>query len=77
MDRKPVWINDRQVFVLPWARVWDVLMAAPPTDFQNVWNGMAAVVDEAGSLVDPDAHPSSGQRLFVRKKERSKVRKAS
>jgi hypothetical protein len=69
MNRKPIWINDRQVFVLPWARVWDILMAAPSSDIQNVWNGNAAVTDETGSVIDPDAYPSSGQKLFVRKRE--------
>lgn len=39
MDRKPVWIDGRQVFVQPWASVWDVLMAVPPADLRAVWTG--------------------------------------
>lgn len=37
MDSKPVWIDGREIFVLPWASVWDVLMAFPPADFRAVW----------------------------------------
>ncbi len=77
MDRKSVWINDREVFVLPWARVWDVLMAAPPSVFQDIWNGRSEVTDENGCVVDPDVELSAGQKLFVRKKEQRKVRAAS
>jgi hypothetical protein len=70
LDRKPVWINGRQIFVLPWARVWDTLLAAPPADFQEVWNGRALVTDESGRTLSPDDGLSSGQKLFIRKKER-------
>lgn len=68
MDRKPVWINGRKVFVLPWARVWDALMAAPSSDFLDVWSGRAIVVNETGGTVCPDDSVRSGQKLFVRGK---------
>lgn len=77
MDRKPVFINDRKVFVLPWARVWDVLIAVPHSDFQDIWQGRAIVTDERGNTVDPDSDLFSGQKLFVRKKDQGKVRAAS
>jgi hypothetical protein len=68
VDRKPVWINGRQIFVFPWAKVWDVLMAAPPSDFLDVWTGRAFVVNDAGSPVCPDDTVLSGQKLFIREK---------
>ncbi len=77
MDRKSVWIDGREVFVLPWARVWDVLMAAPSSVFQDIWNGRSEVIDENGCAVDPDGELSAGQRLFVRKRDQRKVRAAS
>jgi hypothetical protein len=70
MDRKPVWINGRKVFVLPWARVWDVLMALPADDFHAVWHCRALLVDERGSRVSPDDNVSSGQKITVRRIDR-------
>ncbi len=65
MDRKPVWINGRQVFVLPWARVWDVLMALPADDFRAVWTGRAHLVDGDGGRISPDDIVCSGQKISV------------
>jgi hypothetical protein len=65
MDRKPVWINGRKVFVLPWARVWDVLMALPPDDFRAVWTARAYLVDVDGTRVSPNDIVYSGQKLSV------------
>ncbi len=70
MDRKPVWINERQIFVLPWARGWDALLAAPPNDFLEVWNGRAGLADEDGRPLSPDDELVAGQRMFVRRKQR-------
>jgi hypothetical protein len=70
LDRKPVWINGRQIFVLPWARVWDTLLAAPAADFQEVWNGRALITDESGRTLSPNDGLASGQKLFIRKKDR-------
>jgi hypothetical protein len=66
MDRKPVWINGRQVFVLPWARVWDVLMALPADDFRAVWTARAYLVDADGTRISPNDIVSSGQKISVR-----------
>jgi len=65
MDRKPVWINGRQVFVLPWARVWDVLMALPADDFRAVWTARAYLVDADGTRISPNEIVSSGQKISV------------
>jgi hypothetical protein len=70
MDRKPVWINGRKIFVLPWARVWDVLMALPADDFHAVWRCRAHIVDERGRRVSPDDCVSSGQKITVRRIDR-------
>jgi hypothetical protein len=67
MDRKAVWINGRQVFVLPWARVWDVLMALPADDFRAVWTARAHLVDGDGGRISPDDVVSSGQKISVRR----------
>jgi hypothetical protein len=67
MDRKPVWINGRQIFVLPWARVWDVLMALPADDFRAVWTARAHLVDGDGGRVSPDDIVYSGQKISVRR----------
>lgn len=67
MDRKPVWIDGRQIFVLPWASVWDVLMALPPADFRAVWTGRAEVSDGRGRTVFPHEGVLSGQKLFIRR----------
>lgn len=67
MDRKPVWINGRQVFVLPWARVWDVLMALPAEDFRAVWTARAHLVDADGTRISPNDIVHSGQKILVRK----------
>ena len=65
MDRKPVWINGRQVFVLPWARVWDVLMALPADDFRAVWTARAHLVDVDGGRISPDDIVYSGQKISI------------
>jgi hypothetical protein len=65
MDRKPVWINGRQVFVLPWARVWDVLMALPADDFRAVWTARAHLVDVDGTRISPNEVVHSGQKISV------------
>jgi len=65
MDRKPVWINGRQVFVLPWARVWDVLMSLPPDDFRAVWTARAFLVDADGTRISPNDIVYSGQKISV------------
>lgn len=70
MDRKTVWINDRRIFVLPRARVWNALLAAPAADFQDVWNGRSLVTDESGRTLSPNDDLDSGQKLFIRKRER-------
>ncbi|MGZ8428793.1 MAG: hypothetical protein ACXWWV_05280 [Candidatus Deferrimicrobiaceae bacterium] len=69
MDRKPVWINGRQVYVLPWAKVWDALLAAPAADFLDVWNGRAELTDEYGCPVSPDDGVRSGQKIVIRRRE--------
>lgn len=65
MDRKPVWVNGRKVYVLPWARVWDVLMALPADDFRAVWTARAYLVDADGTRVSPNDIVYSGQKLSV------------
>ncbi|MGZ9265407.1 MAG: hypothetical protein ACXW4S_11735 [Candidatus Deferrimicrobiaceae bacterium] len=65
MDRKPVWINGRKVYVLPWARVWDVLMALPADDFRAVWTARAYLVDADGTRVSPNEIVYSGQKISV------------
>lgn len=65
MDRKPVWINGRKVFVLPWARVWDVLMALPADDFRAVWTARAYLVDVDGTRISPNDVVYSGQKISV------------
>jgi hypothetical protein len=70
MDRKPVWINGRQVYVLPRAKVWDALLAAPAVDFLAVWNGRAELTDEYGQRVSPDDGVRSGQKIVVHHKVR-------
>jgi hypothetical protein len=65
MDRKPVWINGRKVFVLPWARVWDVLMALPADDFRAVWTARAYLVDVDGTRISPNDIVYSGQKISV------------
>ena len=32
MDRKSVWIDGRQIYILPWAKVWDALLSAPESE---------------------------------------------
>ncbi len=71
MDRKPVWINGRQIYVLPWARGWDVLMAAPADDFMEVWNGRAVLSDELGHPLSPGDELAAGQKIFVRRTEKN------
>lgn len=73
MDRKPVWINGRQIYVLPWARVWDALLAAPAAVFLDVWNGRAELTDEYGTAVSPEDDVRSGQKILVRRRERRSV----
>lgn len=70
MDRKPVWINGRQVFVLPWARVWDVLMALPADDFRAVWTARAYLVDADGTRISPNDIVYSGQKISVCRNDR-------
>lgn len=65
MDRKPVWINGRKVYVLPWARVWDVLMALPADDFRAVWTARAYLVDADGTRISPNEIVYSGQKISV------------
>jgi hypothetical protein len=65
MDRKPVWINGRKVFVLPWARVWDVLMALSADDFRAVWTARAYLVDGDGTRISPNEIVYSGQKISV------------
>jgi len=65
MDRKPVWINGRKVYVLPWARAWDVLMALPADDFRAVWTARAYLVDVDGTRISPNEIVYSGQKLTV------------
>ncbi|MEW6720243.1 MAG: hypothetical protein AB1346_07325 [Thermodesulfobacteriota bacterium] len=71
MDRKPVWINGRKIFVLPWAKVWDVLMALPADEFHAVWHSRAHLVDERGGRISPDDSVTSGQKITVRRIDRS------
>lgn len=68
MERKPVSINGRQVFVFPWATAWDVLLAAPGNDFQDVWTGKAILEDEASNRVFPEDVPRAGQQIYVIRK---------
>lgn len=65
MDRKPVWINGSLVHVLPWAKWWDALLAAPEEDFRDVWTGRARLVDQYGRIVPPDVEVRSGQKITV------------
>lgn len=65
MDRKPVWINGRKVYVLPWARVWDVLMALPADDFRAVWTARAYLIDVDGTRISPNELVYSGQKISV------------
>ncbi|MBI5420005.1 MAG: hypothetical protein HZA60_07945 [Deltaproteobacteria bacterium] len=74
MDRKSVWIEGRQIFILPWAKVWDALLAAPEDDFLDVWNGRAFLMDEYGRRVSPDGEPYSGQKIFIRRQEHFETR---
>jgi hypothetical protein len=67
MDRKPVWINGRQVFVLPWARVWDVVMALPAEEFRAVWTARAHLVGADGARISPNDIVHSGQKILVRR----------
>jgi hypothetical protein len=60
MNRKSVWINGKQVFVLPWALAWDALLAAPGNDFRDVWTGKASLVDERGNEVSPETRLRAG-----------------
>jgi hypothetical protein len=76
MDRKSVWINGKQVFVLPWALAWDALMAAPGRDFMDVWTGKASLADERGKEVSPDTSLRAGQRLYVVRNARRESRRA-
>ena len=69
MDRKSVWVNGQEVFLLPWAKVWDALLAAPESDFWDVWNGRALLMDERGRLVSPDEGAASGQKITVWRQE--------
>jgi hypothetical protein len=69
MDRKSVWIDGRQVYILPWAKVWDALLSAPESDFRDVWSGRAFLVDEHGRLVSPDEGVYSGQKITIRRHE--------
>ena len=62
-----MWINGRQIFVLPWVRVWDVLMALPADDFRAVWTARAHLVDGDGGRVSPDDIVYSGQKISVRR----------
>ena len=71
MDRKPVWINGRQIFVLPWARVWDVLLVLPADDFQAVWSARAHLVNGDGSRISLDEVVFSGQKITVRRIDRN------
>ncbi len=70
MDRKPVWINGQKVYVLPWARIWDVLMALPANDFHAVWHSRAILVDGRGSRVSPDDCVYSNQKITVHRVDR-------
>ena len=72
MDRKPVWINGRQVFVLPWARVWDVLMALPADEFRAVWTARAYLVDADGTRISPNDIVYSGQKISVCRNSRDR-----
>ena len=65
IDRKPVWINGRLVYLLPWARGWDALLAASEEDFRDVWRGRACLTDQFGRTVSPDDDVRSGQKLTV------------
>ena len=77
MDRKPVWIDGRQVYVLPWAKVGDALLAAPAADFLDVWDGRAELTDEYGCPVSPDDVVRSGQKIVIRPRERHGVANAA
>ena len=65
MERKPVWIDGREVYIMPWAKVWDALLSAPEDDFLDVWSGRAFLMDEYGRRVSPDQEPYSGQKLTI------------
>jgi len=67
MDRKSVWIDGRQIYILPWAKVWDALLSAPESDFWDVWKGRAFLTDEHGRLVSPDEGVYSGQKITIRR----------
>ena len=77
MDRKSVWINGQEVFVLPWAIAWDVLLAAAGNDFLDVWTGKASLTDEGGNAVSPETRLRAGQRLFVDRNRRRYIRRAT
>lgn len=70
MDRKSVWIDGRQIYILPWAKIWDALLAAPEDDFRDVWSGKAFLVNEHGRIVSPDEDVLSGQKITIRRDER-------
>lgn len=76
MDRKSVWINGQEVFVLPWAIAWDALLAAARNDFLDVWIGKASLADECGNTVSPETRLRAGQRLFVVRNARRESRRA-
>ncbi len=72
---KPVWINDREIFLLPWGSGWDALQAAPEADFWDVWGGRASLCDAFGSPISPNAVLRYGERLQVRKIRPKIIRK--